>query len=360
MVADTVTAPQLAEPARVPVDGLLKSWCDRLTGFRPRVALAEGHDPRVVRAAAELAELGIIPVLVSTPAEAHAAADAAGVRLGSRIRIASPEDLSAGLAGQVLAERLASSRPETARAAQGDPLYLAVAAVTAGLADACVAGSTRPTADVLRAALRVVGTAPGSACVSSSFLMVLPDGRLLAYGDCAVLPEPDADQLAEVAIATSDTFRTLAGTEPAVAMLSFSTKGSADHASVDMVRAAGGKVLERSPGLAVDGELQFDAALLESVGRAKAGGSTVAGRANVFVFPNLAAGNIGYKITERLAGARAYGPILQGLAAPVNDLSRGCGSADIVAVAVISALQAKAAGTDIPTAGHLPASRSTL
>lgn len=355
MVADTVTAPEETAQAHALPDELVRRWCERLTGFRPRVALAEGNDPRVVRAAAELAELGIIPVLVARPEEAHDAAAQAGVRLGSRVRIASPAELDAGVAGEVLAARLASAKPEVAAAAQGDPLYLAVAAVSAGLADACVAGSTRPTADVLRAALRVVGTAPGSPCVSSSFLMVLPDGRLLAYGDCAVLPEPDVDQLAEVAVATSDTFRTLAGAEPAVAMLSFSTKGSADHASVDLVRAASGRVRHRSPQLAVDGELQFDAALLESVGRSKASGSTVAGRANVFIFPNLAAGNIGYKITERLAGARAYGPILQGLAAPVNDLSRGCGSADIVAVAVISALQARAVGTR-----HLPRSRSTL
>ncbi|MGH3515873.1 MAG: phosphotransacetylase [Haloechinothrix sp.] len=343
MVADTLVAPA------APADDLLASWCTRLAGFHPRVALADGDDVRVIRAATELVGLGIIPVLVSTPEEVHRAAAEAELRLEPEIKIVSPAELRAGRAGEVLAERLSLVDAELADRWRADPLFLAVASVPAGLADACVAGSTRTTADVLRAALRVVGTAPGSRCVSSSFLMVLPDGRLIAYGDCAVLPEPDVDQLAEVAVATSDTFRTLTQTDPAVAMLSFSTKGSAEHSSVDLVRTATSRARNKAPGLAIDGELQFDAALLESIGRAKATGSAVAGRANVLIFPNLAAGNIGYKITERLAGARAYGPILQGLAAPVNDLSRGCSSADIVAVAAISALQARAAVTR-----HLP------
>lgn len=333
MVADTITS--TAEP--------VAGWCARLTGFRSRVTLADGADPRVVAAAAELAELGVSPLLVADPGEVRRVAEAAGVELDARVTVHSPEELAAGATGVVLAERLASLDAGRAARWQHDPLFLAVATVVAGLADACVAGSSRPTADVLRAALRVVGVEPGRHCVSSSFLMVLPDGRQVAYGDCAVLPEPDVEQLAEVAIATSDTFTALTAIDPLVAMLSFSTKGSAEGASVDLVRAATRRVSERSPALVVDGELQFDAALLESVGRGKAAGSAVAGRANVLIFPNLAAGNIGYKITERLAGARAYGPILQGLSAPVNDLSRGCGSADIVAVAAISALQARAA-----------------
>lgn len=345
-VTDTVLAP---------VDELVAGWCARLAGFQPRVALADGHDPRVVGAAAHLAELGVTPLLIASGEDVRRAAADVGVRLDARVKIVSPEQLRAGRAGEVLMERLALVDAGLARQWSSDPLFLAVATVPAGLADACVAGSARPTAEVLRSALRVVGMAPGRRCVSSSFLMVLPDGRSIAYGDCAVLPEPDVEQMAEVAIATSDTFTTLVTAEPAVAMLSFSTKGSADHASVELVRAATRRVRERAPGLAVDGELQFDAALLESVGRTKATGSAVAGRANVLIFPNLAAGNIGYKITERLAGARAYGPILQGLAAPVNDLSRGCSSEDIVAVAAISALQARAAVTR-----HLPRSGRTL
>lgn len=320
------------EPEVTTPDALVARWCARLAGTR--VALADGDDPRVVTAAARLAGLGVTPVLVARVDRVQEVAEREGVRL-DEVTIAEPDDLAAGTAGEVLAEQLPG--------VGADPLALAVAAVPAGLADACVAGASRPTAEVLRAALRVVGTAPGARCVTSSFLMALPDGRLIGYGDCAVLPEPDAPQLAEVALATSRTYATLTGTEPAVAMLSFSTKGSAEHSSVGLVREATALVTERDPTLAIDGELQFDAALLDSVGRSKANGSPVAGRANVFIFPNLAAGNIGYKITERLAGAKAYGPILQGLAAPVNDLSRGCSSDDIVAVSAISALQATAA-----------------
>lgn len=323
------------EPDVVSPDTLVANWCAQLAGTPTRVALADGDDPRVVTAAARLAELGVLPVLVARRDRVRDVAEREEVRLDERVTIAEPDVLVDGLAGEVLADRLPG--------VGADPLALAVAAVPAGLADACVAGASRPTAEVLRAAIRVVGTAPGARCVTSSFLMALPDGRLIGYGDCAVLPEPDAPQLAEVAVATSHTYATLTGAEPAVAMLSFSTKGSAEHASVGLVREATTLVTERDPRLAIDGELQFDAALLDSVGRSKANGSPVAGRANVFIFPNLAAGNIGYKITERLAGARAYGPILQGLAAPVNDLSRGCRSADIVAVSAISALQANAA-----------------
>lgn len=325
-----VPEPDLASP-----DVLVASWCAQLAGTPTRVALADGDDPRVVTAAAWLAELGVTPVLVAPRDRVHDVAEREGVQLSERVTIAEPHALADGPAGEVLADTLPGIG--------ADPLALAVAAVPGGLADACVAGASRPTAEVLRAALRVVGTAPDARCVTSSFLMALPDGRLIGYGDCAVLPEPDAPQLAEVAVATSHTYATLTGAEPAVAMLSFSTKGSAEHTSVGLVRDATALVTEREPALAIDGELQFDAALLDSVGRSKANGSPVAGRANVFIFPNLAAGNIGYKITERLAGARAYGPILQGLAAPVNDLSRGCSSADIVAVSAISALQANAA-----------------
>ncbi|MCW2130894.1 phosphate acetyltransferase [Arthrobacter sp. VKM Ac-2550] len=324
---------------------LQAGWCARLAGDRNRVVLADGRDERVLAAAAELAGLGIVPVLVDEPAEIRRAAAAAGVKLPSDVVILAPEQVRRSGAGELLAERAAGRKPGTAEGWLTDPLYLSMAALAAGDADACVAGANRPTADVLRAALRVVGTAEGSDCVSSSFLMHLQDGRTFGYGDCAVLPEPDAGQLAEVAVATSRTFAALTGEEPQVAMLSFSTMGSADHASVSRVREATAIVREREPGLAVDGELQFDAALLESVARSKAPDSGVAGHANVFIFPNLAAGNIGYKITQRLGGAAAYGPILQGLALPVNDLSRGCTAADIVNVAIISVLQSQTSVT---------------
>lgn len=304
-----------------------------------RVVLADGQDPRVVKAAAELAAAGVAPVLVGEPRAVQRTAGDHGIVLSTAVEVVPAAKLRSSAAGEALAERAALQPAGRAAGWLEDPLFLAVAAVRAGLADACVAGATRPTADVLRAALRVAGTDAGARCVSSSFLMNLPDGRSFGYGDCAVLPEPDPEQLAEVAISTSRTFAALTGEEPKVAMLSFSTKGSADHASVERVREATARVRERAPGLSVDGELQFDAALLKSVGDHKAPESEVAGCANVFVFPNLAAGNIGYKITERLAGAEAYGPILQGLALPVNDLSRGCSATDIVNVALISVLQ---------------------
>ena len=225
-----------------------------------------------------------------------------------------------------------------------DPVLIGVAAVRAGIVHGCVAGASRPTADVVRAALRLIGMAPGRRTLSSSFVMVLPDGRTLGYGDCAVVPEPDAEQLAEIAIATAETYAAVVGDTPVIAMLSFSTKGSAEHASVDVVREATEIVHRMRPDLAVDGELQLDAALVPHVGAAKAPGSPVAGRANVLVFPNLAAGNIAYKATERLAGAEALGPLLQGLAAPVNDLSRGCAPADVLNISIITAAQALAVG----------------
>jgi phosphotransacetylase len=323
---------------------LLQRWVRRLQGARPRVAFADGHDERVVRAASWLAaHTPVRPVLVTPEETDRAVVGQHALEQWPVPELAADPDVLAALRVR------AGGAPRGAAeldALTTDPVYLATALVAAGRADACVAGATRPTGEVIRAGLTVVGLAPDVSTVSSSFLLVLPDGRRLAYGDCAVLPAPDARQLAQVAVATARTYRELVGDHPRIAMLSFSTMGSARHPEVETVRTATRIARDLQPGLCVDGELQFDAALLESVGRTKAAGSPVAGRANVLVFPNLSAGNIGYKITERLAGAAAIGPILQGLAAPVNDLSRGCSADDVVAVALLSALQACAGGPD--------------
>jgi phosphate acetyltransferase len=224
------------------------------------------------------------------------------------------------------------------------PLYFASLMVAAGDADGSVGGAANTTAETVRAALHAVGPKPGMRLVSSAFIMALPNkdfghNGLMAFADCAVVIDPSAVDMAEIAIASASTTRSLINTEPAVALLSFSTKGSGKHPQVNKVVEAWRIVRERAPDLNVDGELQADAAVAPIVARSKAPGSTVAGRANTLIFPNLASANIGYKLVERLAGAAAIGPFLQGLAKPANDLSRGCSADDIYNVAVVTSLQ---------------------
>lgn len=226
-----------------------------------------------------------------------------------------------------------------------DPLYLAAVMIKAGDADGEVAGAANSTGDVLRPAFQYVKTMPGISVVSGAFIMILKDKEfgnngLMVFADCAVHPDPTDRELAEIAVATARTTKDIAGFEPLIAMLSFSTKGSARHELVDKVVSACKYAKEMDPGLKIDGELQADAAIIESIGRSKAPGSEIAGKANVLIFPDLQSGNIAYKLVQRLAGAEAIGPILQGMAAPINDLSRGCSVSDIVNLAAITANQA--------------------
>lgn len=219
-----------------------------------------------------------------------------------------------------------------------DPLFFAASMLAAGDADGAVAGSVSTTGEVLRAAIQTIGLKKGSNVVSSVFIMSFKDGRVYTYGDCAVVPYPDVQQLATIALDSAQTHQKVTGNKPKVAMLSFSTKGSAEHERIDLVRNALEIVKSHNPTFPVDGELQFDAATVPVIGKRKAPGSEVAGQANVFIFPNLDAGNISYKITERLAGATATGPVIQGLAKPMMDLSRGCSWEDIVNTACVCAL----------------------
>ncbi len=313
-----------------------------------RIVLPEGAEERTVKAAGIIAKEGLAKViLVGNPEEIKK--QAPDIDATDNITIIDPaasDKLSAYADTFYELRKSKGITQEAALKAVTDPLYYACMMIKKGDADGMVAGAINTTANTLRPALQIIKTSPGISVVSSCFIMILKNEEyghngVMVFGDCAVNPNPDAEQLAAIAVSTAKTAAQLTGMDPKVAMLSFSTKGSAKHELVDKVALATARVKELSPELMVDGELQADAALVASVGQLKSPGSPVAGHANVLIFPDLQAGNIGYKLVQRLAGAEAVGPICQGLAAPVNDLSRGCSVDDIVSVVAITAVQAQ-------------------
>ena len=322
---------------------------ERASALKRTIVLPETEDSRVLEAAARIVEDGIAEIILIGDSEKILAdGNDLGVDLES-CKLIDPTEVTEERTD--LIELFVDLRKhkgitmEDAEEMIEKPLYYGTLMVKAGLADGMVAGAANPTGDVLKPALQIIKTAEGINSVSGAFVMIVPDksfgqdGKMI-MADCAVNPEVDADTLGEIAVASADTASKIAGLDPKVAMLSFSTMGSAKHELVERVQQATAKAKEIAPDLSIDGEMQADAALVPSVAERKAPESKVAGQANVLVFPDLEAGNIGYKLVQRLANAEAVGPIIQGLDKPVNDLSRGCSVDDIVNLTAITALQA--------------------
>ncbi len=316
---------------------------EKAKGLNYRVCFPDSEDIRTLQTARYLLDNKIaIPILCGNPDALNKIAIENGISLEG-IEIIEPIKSNNYLAySEKLYERRKAKGMtfEQAKELTSQPIYFAGMMLDADECQVVVGGNVSATGDIIRAAIYSVGVAEGISIVSSYFIMVFPD-KLLGFADCAVNPDPNAQQLADIAITTAQNFKKVTGLEPYVAMLSFSTKGSAKHPHVDKVIEATNIIKQKAPQLNVDGEMQADAALIPSIGERKCKGSPVAGKANVLIFPDLDAGNIGYKLTERLAGAQAVGPIVQGLRKPYCDLSRGCSVDDMINVACICSLMAK-------------------
>jgi phosphate acetyltransferase len=313
-----------------------------------RIVLPEGHEPRTIEAANQILKEGLAKIiLIGDPTHINKYADDNNFTFIKNAEIVDPLNHNKEEYTNLLFEirkNKGLSHDDAAKLVE-NPLYLAVLMIKNGDADGEVAGADNATGDVLRPAFQIVKTLPGMSVVSGAFIMILKnkefgENGLMVFADCAVHPNPTARELAEIAVATGHTTRAIAGFEPKIAMLSFSTKGSAKHEMVDKVVEATNIAKEMAPDLLIEGELQADAAIVEAIGSKKAPGSKIAGKANVLVFPTLETGNIAYKLVQRMADAEAIGPVLQGMAAPINDLSRGCSVSDIVNLVAITANQA--------------------